>query len=71
MSDQGIGIPADELDKVFDKFIQSSKTKTSQGGTGLGLSISREIIQQHKGKLSAENTDSGAVFEFILPIQQS
>lgn len=70
VSDQGIGIPADELDRVFDKFIQSSKTKTSQGGTGLGLSISREIVQQHNGKLTAGNTDSGAVFEFILPIQQ-
>ena len=68
--DQGVGIPEDELEKVFDKFIQSSKTKSSQGGTGLGLSISREIIQQHHGRLTAGNTSEGAVFEFVLPIRQ-
>lgn len=68
--DQGVGIPEDELDKVFDKFIQSSKTKSSQGGTGLGLSISREIIQQHNGTLTAENSEHGAVFKFTLPTRQ-
>ncbi len=66
--DQGMGIPEDELETVFDKFIQSSKTKTSLGGTGLGLSISREIIQKHHGKLIASNTGQGAAFEFILPL---
>lgn len=68
-SDQGIGIPDGELDKVFDKFIQSSKTKTGAGGTGLGLSICKEIIEAHKGKIWAENNkeESGAIFIFILP----
>lgn len=47
--DQGIGIPKDELDSVFDKFIQSSKTKTGAGGTGLGLSICKQIIDGHCG----------------------
>lgn len=70
VKDEGIGIPENELESVFDKFIQSSKTRTSQGGTGLGLSISREIIQQHKGSLTASNTEQGAVFEFILPLLQ-
>jgi len=66
--DQGIGIPEEELETVFDKFIQSSKTKTVKGGTGLGLSISREIIQQHNGILTAENSPRGTVFSFVLPV---
>lgn len=70
MSDQGIGIPESELKTIFDKFIQSSKTKTSAGGTGLGLSICQEIINAHHGKMWAENiTKGGSVFHFILPLK--
>jgi len=66
--DEGVGIPEKELDSVFDKFIQSSKTKTGAGGTGLGLSICKEIIEQHHGKIWAENNpDGGATFSFMLP----
>jgi len=68
IEDSGVGIPPNELDKVFDKFIQSSKTKTNAGGTGLGLSICTEIIKGHHGKLWAENGENcGAVFKFIIP----
>lgn len=71
IADEGIGIPEDELHTVFDKFIQSSKTKTGAGGTGLGLSICREIILAHNGTIIAENKISGgAVFKFILPREQ-
>lgn len=59
IEDEGVGIPEDELDEVFDKFIQSSKTKTGAGGTGLGLPISKEIITLHHGKISAEVAKSG------------
>ncbi len=66
--DQGLGIPDDELATVFDKFIQSSKTKSGAGGTGLGLSISQEIIFAHKGKIWAEhNPQGGAIFKLFLP----
>jgi PAS domain S-box-containing protein len=51
--DQGVGIPADELDYVFDKFSQSSKTDTNAGGTGLGLAICREIARAHHGRIWA------------------
>jgi PAS domain S-box-containing protein len=68
--DQGLGIPENELESIFDKFTQSSKTKSSHGGTGLGLSISREIIQYHNGTLVASNTESGAQFRFTLPLAQ-
>ncbi|MCP4755566.1 MAG: response regulator [Proteobacteria bacterium] len=68
VADQGIGIPENELDAVFDKFVQSSKTKTGAGGTGLGLSICYEIVKAHQGKIWTENNpDDGAVFRFLLP----
>lgn len=67
--DEGVGIPEDELDAVFDKFIQSTKTKTGAGGTGLGLAICKEIVQGHGGKIWAENnTRDGATFHVALPI---
>jgi PAS domain S-box-containing protein len=67
--DQGPGIPQDELEAVFDKFVQSSKTKTGAGGTGLGLAICHEIIAAHKGHIWAENRPGGgAVFSFEIPL---
>jgi signal transduction histidine kinase len=71
IKDEGLGIPGDELDSIFDKFIQSSKTKTGAGGTGLGLSICHEIIKAHGGKIWAENNpDGGATFSFMLPYER-
>jgi signal transduction histidine kinase len=68
VKDEGIGIPEEELDSVFDKFVQSSKTKTGAGGTGLGLAICKEIIDGHNGKIWAENNpEGGATFNFLLP----
>jgi len=68
ISDEGAGIPEAELEAVFDKFIQSSKTKTGAGGTGLGLSICREIIAAHSGKIWAKNRKpGGAIFSFMIP----
>ena len=70
VKDYGVGIPNRELETVFDKFIQSSKTKTGAGGTGLGLSISREIVTAHKGRIWAENShDGGAIFRFEIPVE--
>ncbi len=67
--DQGTGIPEDELETVFDEFVQSSKTEHGAGGTGLGLSISKEIIKRHGGIIKAGNVvgDGGAIFTFSLP----
>ncbi len=67
--DQGVGIPETELNAVFDKFVQSSKTKTEAGGTGLGLSICKEIIEAHQGELWVESSSGdGACFSFLIPI---
>lgn len=69
--DNGIGVPKGELEKVFDKFVQSSKTNSGSGGTGLGLSICRQIIHVHHGRIWAEqNPDGGSIFRFTIPFTQ-
>lgn len=68
VSDNGLGVPEDELNLIFDKFAQSSRTSTQSGGTGLGLCICRQIIEAHGGKIWAENnTTAGATFNILLP----
>lgn len=69
VSDRGPGIPPDELELIFDRFAQSSKTKSGAGGTGLGLSIARSIVEMHGGALVARNRDGGgASFVCALPL---
>lgn len=69
VEDGGIGIPESELEAIFDKFFQSSKTKSGAGGTGLGLSICREIVHAHHGTIAAfNNPGGGARFVVKLPI---
>ena len=68
VTDFGVGIPEQELDAVFDKFVQSSKTKNGAGGTGLGLAICKEIIDGHGGRIWVEpNPVGGARFTFMIP----
>jgi signal transduction histidine kinase len=68
VADRGPGIPPAELELVFDKFVQSSKTKTGSGGTGLGLAIAREILAAHGGTVTASNrSGGGAAFRVELP----
>ncbi|HJW04421.1 MAG TPA: CHASE domain-containing protein [Azospira sp.] len=69
VQDEGIGIPPHELEQVFDKFVQSSKTKTGAGGTGLGLAICREIAEAHRGSIHARGNDGpGACLVVVLPV---
>ena len=68
VSDQGIGIPEDELATIFDKFVQSSKTRSGAGGTGLGLAICKEIVEGHNGSIQAlNNPEGGTVFTLSIP----
>jgi PAS domain S-box-containing protein len=68
LRDEGVGIPEKELSGIFDAFVQSSKTKTKAGGTGLGLAISKKIIDEHGGRIWAEQTSKGgALFKFVIP----
>ncbi|MFH2132386.1 MAG: ATP-binding protein [bacterium] len=67
--DRGIGIPHNELDLIFEKFSQGSKTKNGAGGTGLGLSICRQIITDHQGVIWADSSnENGTAFHFTLPL---
>ena len=69
ISDKGLGIPEDELELIFDKFVQSEKHIFTTEGTGLGLAISKELINAHHGKIWCENgKGGGAVFHFLLPV---
>ncbi len=66
--DEGFGIPAEELETIFEPFMQSSLTKDGSGGTGLGLAICRRILAAHAGHIHAENLpQGGAVFHIDLP----
>jgi hypothetical protein len=62
------GIPEDELESIFNPFVQSSRTKDGSGGTGLGLAICQRIIQAHGGQIRAMNRQpQGACFRITLP----
>ncbi len=67
--DTGIGIPGDEVDKVFDEFFRASNAKKSEkDGTGLGLSIVKQIVERHGGKISVQSREGqGTTFTVILP----
>ncbi len=69
VADQGAGIPAAELETIFEEFVQSSMNHKNAGGTGLGLAISRQIVAAHKGKIWAANQPAGgAAFFFEIPL---
>ncbi len=67
--DEGMGIPEDELERIFEKFSESSRTASGAGGRGLGLATCRGIAAAHGGWISAANRSdrSGAVFQVALP----
>jgi len=69
VKDTGSGIEAEELDKVFDKFSQTSFKDSKVVSTGLGLSITKEIVELHKGNISVESkVGQGSAFTVNLPI---
>jgi two-component system sensor histidine kinase VicK len=70
--DHGPGIPTDHLERIFDRFLQvDSSDARARGGSGLGLTISRLIVEQHGGRMWADNApDSGAVLSLELPMAQ-
>jgi len=68
IQDDGPGVPEGEEESIFEKFVQSSQTKTGAGGTGLGLSICREIIQAHEGSIFYQRSPEGkSQFCFNIP----
>ena len=69
ISDQGLGIPKQDLPRIFDRFYRVDRARSrAQGGTGLGLSIAKEIIKQHKGFIWSKSIyGKGSTFTIVLP----
>ncbi|HEG44659.1 MAG TPA: HAMP domain-containing histidine kinase [Phycisphaerales bacterium] len=70
ISDTGIGIPLEDISKVFDEFFRASNArKIERDGTGLGLSIAKQIVERHGGRIWAESQQGcGTTFRFTLPL---
>jgi len=69
ISDQGLGIPKQDLPRIFDRFYRVDRARSrAQGGTGLGLAIAKEIIKQHNGFIWAKSIyGKGSTFTIVLP----
>ena len=67
--DTGIGIPEDDVDKIFDRFYRVDKARAREsGGTGLGLSIANDVVMMHEGKILVDSTEGvGTKFIIIVP----
>jgi signal transduction histidine kinase len=70
--DTGMGIPADSLDKIFDRFYRVDKARSRQsGGSGLGLAIVKEMVERNHGTIAVYSSDApptGTVFTLVFPV---
>jgi two-component system, sensor histidine kinase and response regulator len=64
VADTGVGIPADDLPRIFERFWHGAE----KGGSGLGLAIARGIVEAHGGGIQAESAGRGSTFSFTLPL---
>ena len=65
-------IPAEDLDKIFDKFYRVENSRSLKtGGTGLGLAIAKTIVNLHEGEIWATSDESGTRFQIELPVVQA
>lgn len=67
--DQGVGVPEDEKEMIFEPFHESQRTKRMSGGTGMGLAICKDIMKGHRGEIWLENNKNGvgSTFYFTIP----
>lgn len=69
--DEGLGIPNDQLSKIFEPFERASNVSSREGGTGLGLTIIKRLVEMHNGKISVESTvGQGSRFIVELPCRE-
>ncbi len=69
--DTGIGIPAEHLGQIFDRFYRVDKSRSRErGGSGIGLTIARQLVENHGGRIWAESEGQarGSQFTFTLPL---
>ena len=69
--DTGVGIPAEHLPRLFERFyrVDTSRSREGDGGTGIGLAIARSVVEAHGGQIHAESEPgSGSTFTFELPV---
>jgi two-component system, OmpR family, sensor histidine kinase VicK len=73
ISDEGVGIPKEDLGKIFDRFYRVDKARSRNlGGTGLGLAIAKEVIKAHGGEIwAASEEGKGTTISFTLPYDRS
>ena len=72
VKDTGIGIPPEEIDKIFERFYRVDKARSrAEGGSGLGLAICRHIVEAHHGRIEVNSEPGkGSVFKVILPLSE-
>lgn len=71
MTDRGVGIPAEHLSHVFERFRQIDREKMEQQGIGVGLSIAQELIRLRGGEITVESVlDEGSTFTIRLPVAE-
>ena len=72
VSDDGIGIPLQDREKIFERFYRASnRGEVNAPGTGLGLAIAREVVAKHGGKIWFDSEPGqGTVFRFVVPVSR-
>jgi signal transduction histidine kinase len=73
VQDDGLGIPAEDLPQIFDRFFRSQRVEEEAiRGTGLGLAICKEIVERHDGFIEAKSKmGQGTVFTVWLPVEET
>ena len=67
VNDTGIGVPAEDRDRIFERFFKTDRARASLG-TGLGLAIAKHIVQAHSGRIWVDSIENrGSTFSFTLP----